>query len=593
MTVVKFSILTLLAGGFCTLLGIGMWMGPQDTPCSAQTGTTNVAAAHSPAPCKSCWSAPSDTPTHLDIVVTEVKRCDADGDGSACTGSVGKGHVSKGDSCERGACDLVATSAPANPWPSAPVASVPRIPAASYGSCSPYGVSDSGVCTSPGFAVPSGSYYPSSAPCPPSSYAPAPVYHVAPCSGPERSPAGYASPYGAVPATVYAAPVASPYATYREVEPRTSDQPSMEMIEAFMEEREKRYEAQMETFETVMELKLQAQAAMLKAEHEVAMAKLHAEAYVKLAGMEQALREEKALLQLVADGTLPTGSLRAILAKNHANGHGSSVQHVSTAAECACEKCACESCKCGQPGASCACAECKCEGCACPGCEQAISTAAPACSACKTSACKTSACKTKACETSACKTSTWATSACGKSGDCKSCEATTVVSAAACDGCTKECDGCTTAPNSLELIASHGEGKGCRIVADGVPVAILNDGCTLTAQGLECIGVSQGREGVCKILFGQKAAACAKDECKGNCKAVDCTTGKCGPCDKSVEEATTASPFVCEKDGCAVEFRFDDVPVLSNIPYVGRLFHNVRRFEETREETAPVAEPQR
>ena len=42
MTVVKFSILTLLAGGFCTLLGIGMWMGPQEAPCNAQTGAAVV-----------------------------------------------------------------------------------------------------------------------------------------------------------------------------------------------------------------------------------------------------------------------------------------------------------------------------------------------------------------------------------------------------------------------------------------------------------------------------------------------------------------------------------------------------------------------
>lgn len=521
MTVVKFSILTLLAGGFCTLLGIGMWMGPQDTPCSAQTGTTAVAAARSAASCKSCWSAPSDATTSGDIVACEAKRCES--------------------ACEPDACDLVASSAAEEPAEWAPCEvppHVPRIPAASFAAYAPASPCESGVCPPPGVSV---AHLPPGAACPPPAYAPAPVYHVAPCTAQECTPPAYPMPYGAVPANVYPAPVISTYATYREVEPRSNDQPSMEMIEAFMEEREKRYEAQIEALEAVTELKLEAQAAMLKAEHEAAMAKLHAEAYVKLAGMEQALREEKALLQLVADGTLPTESLRAILARNHANGHGSPVQTVSTAAAgCACEKCACEPCKCGQAGASCVCAECKCEGCACPGCEQAISTAAPACTPCEASACRTSACETKACGTSACKAS-----ACSEKDDCKACEATTVVSAEACDKCAKSCDLCVEACG------------GCKVVGD----TLKCDTLTVSAGGKTC-----------SIVWGGEVLPNARGECVGG----RCTIIAGGTCDKSVAVETVESPFVCEKDGCEAEFRVGDMPILSKLPYIDRLFDNAK-----------------
>jgi hypothetical protein len=281
------------------------------------------------------------------------------------------------------------------------------------------------------------------------------------------------------------------------------------------------------------------------------MAKLHSEAFVKLAGMEQALREEKALLQLVAEGTLTTDALRTIIAKNHANGHGSPVQPVSTAAGCACEKCGCETCKCGQPGASCACDACECEGCACPGCEQAISTAAPACSACKASACEGKTCEAAACTASPC----------CKGGECKSCDATTVVSADACETCKKSCEA---------------SAKAC-------------GDCKVADATLECDALTVSADGkTCTIVVGTKLPTCPNGECKASgctteaCKGEACKTGECGACDKSVAVETTESPFVCEKDGCELNVHVTEVPILSEIPYVGRLFRNVGiEVEET------------
>jgi hypothetical protein len=550
MTVVKFSILTLLAGGFCTLLGIGMWMGPQETPCNAQTGVTAVAVADSPAPIKSCWSQPADVAYGIEFVATEAK-CS----GPACDGAACAAPARPSGKCDSGDCDLVA-STPSEPVASltasaAPQPVVPRIPAASYGAYVPSGPCESGVCVpgapySAGAPCAMGTVCPPGVPCPPApTFATTSFYHVAPCNGPECAPSAYSNPYGIAPAYVSPAPVVSAYASYREVEPRTSDQPSMAMIEAFMEEREKRYEAQLEALEAQMELqgemmqahlelKLEAQAATLQAQHQVEMAKLHSEAFVKLAGMEQALREEKALLQLVADGTLPNDALRAILAKNHANGHGAPAQPVSTASGCACEKCACETCKCGQPDAACACTTCECEGCACPGCEQAVSTAAPACPACKTSACATSKC-----------------------GECKSCEATTVVSVGACEACEKSCEAC---------------------------VKVCGD-CKIAGTTLECDALTLSADGkTCTIVVGAKLQGCPNGECK---------TGACTTCEKSGEAEAIDAPFVCEKDGCVLDVHVTEVPMLSKIPYVGRLFKNVGISEEKHEEAAPTPEAQR
>lgn len=549
MTVVKFSILTLLAGGFCTLLGIGMWMGPQETPCNAQTGVTAVAVADSPAACKNCWSQPTDVAYGIEFVATEAK-CS----GNACDGAACSTPACPNGNCESGTCDLVATTAPvepsACPSSSAAQAVVSHLPMNSLGAYVPSGSCDSGVCV-PGAPYPAGAPCVAGTACPPGvpypsapNFATTSFYHVAPCNGPEYALPAYPNPYGAAPAYVAPAPVVTAYASYREVEPRTSDEPSMEMIEAFMEEREKRYEAQVEALEMQMELKLEAQAATLQAQHQVEMAKLHAEAFVKLAGMEQALREEKALLQLVADGTLPTDALRSILAKNQANGHGAPAQPVSTAAGCACEKCACETCKCGQPDAACACTACECEGCACPGCEQAVSTAAPACPACKTSACESSTCATSKC------------------GECKSCDATTVVSVGTCETCTESCEACVKACGDCK-------------VADAT---LECDQLTLSAGGKTCT-----------IVIGAKLQGCAN----GGCKAGECKAGECTTCDKSGEAEAIDAPFVCEKDGCVLDVHVSEVPMLSNIPYVGRLFRNVGVTEEKHEEAAPAPEAQR
>jgi hypothetical protein len=551
MTVVKFSILTLLAGGFCTLLGIGMWMGPQETSCNAQTGVTAVAVADSPAPVKSCWSQPADVAFGIDFVAAESKCANGACDSAACAAPV----CSSGK-CESGPCNL-ASAEPTVGSTSAAQAVVQRLPSPYYAAAGPGATCEPGVCAhgapyAAGTPCSAGTFCPRGVPGPPApTFATTSFYHVAPCAGPECAPAGYSNPYGIAPAYVSPAPVVSAYTSYREVEPRNSDQPSMEMIEAFMEEREKRYEIQVEALEAQMESKLEAQAATLQAQHQVEMIQLKAEAMVKFATMEQALREEKALLQLVADGTLTTDALRTIIAKNHANGHGAPVQPVSTAAGCACEKCACETCRCGQPGASCACDACPCEGCACPGCEQAVSTAAPACSACKSSACETSACKASAC----------GTAATAKCGGGKSCDAASVVSVGACQACTKECEACV---------------KAC-------------GDCKLADATLECDQLTVSADGkTCTIVVGARLSGCSNGECKGDacatakCKGDACASGKCGACDKSVAVETAETPFVCEKDGCELEIRVSEVPILSEIPYVGRLFRNVGiEVEET------------
>lgn len=552
MTVVKFSILTLLAGGFCTLLGIGMWMGPQETPCNAQTDATAVAVAAKAQVLPSPYYL-SDDVVYFPPSADSTTECS----GSACDSVACVATACTGPACESGSCDLVATPAPVEPsaWQTqapAPQAIVARIQTQGYSAYPPGSPCDSGVCTAPGAPwlpaspSPMGMHCPPGAPCPPMpTFATTAFYHVAPCTGADCPAPVYSHPYGVAQGYSMPAQAPSAYASYQEAELRSSDQPSMEMIEAFMEEREKRYEAQVEALQSEMELKLEAQEAMLKAEHQVEMIQLKAEAMVRFATMEQALREEKALLALVADGTLTTDALRAIIAKNHANGNGGSVQPVSVTSDSACSKC-------DQNEVSAVSADCKCEGDCCPACEQAVSIAAPNCSACKASACEASACKATACETPVC-----TASACAKCSDCKSCDATTVVNAEACEACAKSCEACV---------------KAC-------------GDCKVAGTTLECDALTVSADGkTCTIVVGATVQGCKTGECK---------SGTCNAGDKSVAVETDA-PFVCEKDGCQVEFHVTgDVPMLSNIPYLGRLFKNSSITEEKHEQAAPADEAKR
>lgn len=541
MTVVKFSILALLAGGFCTLLGVGIWMGPQETSCNAQTaGVTTVAVA---APCQGRCDATDAVATKAPCVKSDA----CSGDACALAG------------CTSGSCDLV--SAPASPeqtpcetgCPTSQFASTPQLPAAN-----PYAVSgmcENGLCFGPPPSCPPGM------PCPPTPYptwGPAPVNAIAPCVSPDGAPV-YSHPYPVAPAFVASAVPAPASPAYSYEEARGSFPSYDELMEAYFEEREARHEAQLEALQAQMELQLEAHEAIAKAQHDAELAQIKAEAAIQIADLERAMREQEGLLRHVAAGTISQEALQTIVAKCDANATGETLPVSTSADACKCEKRCGETCKCGKEGESCACTTCKCEGCACPGCEKTVSIK----TTCTTGECKACATACKTCPTAAC---------------AKSCEA--------CVTCTKECDACALAAKSLELIGVDFDcqGKNCTIVVEGKAQACPNGQCTLTAEALEFIElVAEGQQGGCKIVVGQKTAECPTGGCKtGNCES-----------EHAAAVATPADPFVCEKDGCELKFeKVDGMPVLTKLPYVGQLFKNVAPVEETKEETAP-AEPAR